>query len=371
MMNRSKTTVRYHLSPSQDDREAILLTLDGYRRAMAILSGTSGSNLVALHEEAYERIRDETGIPSRLATLALRDKAHRIEGTPIDDMPLDAKLMSVKGPDSLSLATTSGRRTIPYAVTGYESGWGDFCEARLRVTDGQISIDVGIESDGHPQKETPMSTESLLSRVGRVIAGSAHSALEAMEQKNPKAVAEQAVREIDAVIADTRGSLAKAQANEFRIKTRIREIDEEIADLAEKIGVGLKNGREDLAKQVIGLQLDLEAQKAAMEKALADARDDIADATQALQAARSARADANARLTALDRSLAKAGQGPAAETPSQRNEDRIARSMHAIERVTGTPARPSTAAAEVDELARLQRQEAIERRLEAFKGSGL
>ena len=34
-----------------------------------------GANLVSLHAQAYEKIRTETGLPARLVTLGLRDRA--------------------------------------------------------------------------------------------------------------------------------------------------------------------------------------------------------------------------------------------------------------------------------------------------------
>lgn len=54
-------------------------------------------------------------------------------------------------------------------------------------------------------------------------------------------------------------------------------------------------------------------------------------------------------------------------TPSQRNDQRLAAALSAVERVTGVPAKPMTGAAEVDELGRIQREDAIEARLRAFR----
>ena len=51
---------------------------------MAILAEVApvGANLVTLHAQAYEKIRVETGLPARLVTLGLRDRAGYVAGAP-------------------------------------------------------------------------------------------------------------------------------------------------------------------------------------------------------------------------------------------------------------------------------------------------
>ena len=79
----------------------------------------------------------------------------------------------------------------------------------------------------------------------------------------------------------------------------------------------------------------------------------------------SAKADAQKRLEDAKRAERIA---PATDTtPSQRNDRRLADALDAIERVTGTPAKPNNGTAEVEELGRMQRQSAIEARLKAFR----
>ena len=61
MVKKPQTTMALLLAPSDEEREALHATLAAYRQAMTILAGTTGANLVALHEEAYEEIRARTG----------------------------------------------------------------------------------------------------------------------------------------------------------------------------------------------------------------------------------------------------------------------------------------------------------------------
>ena len=63
--------------------------------------------------------------------------------------------------------------------------------------------------------------------------------------------------------------------------------------------------------------------------------------------------------------MAEAGE---AATPSQRNDQRLAAALAAVERVTGVPARPPVQGeAEIEELGKMQREDAIEARLRVFR----
>lgn len=354
------------LNLSKEDRSSLEETLLAYRRAMAILDQTEGANLVALHAAAYEEIRVKTGLPSRMVTLALRDHSQRDPQEPVRDIPLDSKLFSVKGPDSLSIATLSGRVVVPYTVRGYHDGWNDFSEARLVFEGETISIHAGIKTGFQPNREASMNNEGILGRLGRVIAGVMNNAVDAAEASNPVAVAQQAVREIAEIAEEARSALGVAVAAGHRLKAKAADLDEEIQDLDDKIRIGLENGREDLARAATGLQIDLEAQREALNKAILENAAEIAEAETTLRSIASAKADAQKRLEDAKRAE-RATPAAVDATPSQRNDRRLAEALEAIERVTGTPAKPNTGAAEVEELGRMQRQSAIEARLKAFR----
>lgn len=352
------------LSPSSEGHEALCETLEAYRQALGILEGTTGANLVALHEEAYEEIRARTGLPSRMATLALRDRSRRVDGSRIDDIPLDSKLFALKGPDSVSISTVKGRVSVSYSVEGYRSGWDDFAEARLRFDEASIHILVGVQTGPRVQKEITMSNEGILARLGRVIAGVVNTAVDAAENANPIVVAQQALREIDKITDEARSALAGAIASGHRLKSKAEDLDAEIRDLDEKIKTGLAKGREDLARVATGVQIDLEAQRNAIDKAIAENASEIAEAEATLRSIASARADAMKRLEDAERAERAAFS---LATPSQRNDQRLAAALAAVERVTGVPAKPVHGAAEIDELGKMQREDAIEARLRVFR----
>src|SRR5258708_21013401 len=96
------STLRYALAPGEAGIRAIEATFAAYDRMMAILAEVApvGANLVSLHAQAYERIRVETGLPARLVTLGLRDRAFYVTGAMPRKMPLKYKLFSINEPTS-------------------------------------------------------------------------------------------------------------------------------------------------------------------------------------------------------------------------------------------------------------------------------
>jgi phage shock protein A len=357
--------LKLELQLTPEARNALRKTYEAYQSALQMLDRTEGANLVVLHQAFYEEIRKQTGLPSRLATLALRDHGSREAVRNVEGMPLDSKLYAIKGPDSLSVATLLGRVVIPYAVIGYQDGWSDFAEARLVFSGSSICLYAGTHASSPSKKEGSMSSEGILARLGRVIAGVVNDAVDAAEASNPTAVAQQAVREIGAIAEEARTALGIAMAAGHRLKAKAKDLDAEISDLDEKIKVGLESGREDLARAAAGVQLDIEAQRDALSQAILENERAVAEAEATLRSIASARADAMKRLEDAKRAERKAATPV---SPSQRNDQRLADALNAVERVTGVPANVSRpGGAEVEELGRLQRQKAIEARLNAFQ----
>ncbi len=118
-------TLRYALVPDGAATDAIEATFAAYDRMMQILAEVApvGANLVSLHAQAYEKIRTETGLPARLVTLGLRDRASYVAGITNRRLPLDDKLFAIKGPTSLTISTVDGRILVPFEVPGYLAGW--------------------------------------------------------------------------------------------------------------------------------------------------------------------------------------------------------------------------------------------------------
>lgn len=362
----------YRLLPEPADLVAVRDLLAAYRRMLALLEEIRRehglrANVVALIEQGYQRIRDETGLPARLVTLGIRDFAQQAAGLDpetVISMPLDDKLFSVKGASEIALATLSGRRTMPYRVEGYDGPWRELSSARLTVAGDRLTIQVGVTVTA-PKEETRMS-ENILTRVGRIIGGLSNAALDAVEDRSGLAVAEQALREIDAVIHEARLDLGRIKAEEHRLTARRGQLDDERTALPEKLALALSSGREDLARAGIGRQLDLESQIEAIDSSLADVAERHAAASKAMQAAAAARRDAEHRIALLRQPPAKTSDpldGYGREEAARTRQ--LEHALGAIDRVTGTAS--AVADPSIEELDRLHRDDAIERRLAALK----
>jgi hypothetical protein len=110
-------------------------TVDAHRELLHWLDGNvpteHGDNLVALHRHFYEAARRESGLQARAVTLAFKDFVQRRRGKIVEGAPLDEKLYGLKGIELVSIATLSGRVTIPFRVAGYGAEWNGKSPARL------------------------------------------------------------------------------------------------------------------------------------------------------------------------------------------------------------------------------------------------
>jgi len=363
------STLRYALAPDEAAIAAIEATFAAYDRMMEILGEVApvGANLVSLHAQAYERIRRETGLPARLVTLGLRDRAFYAAGPTSRRIPLDDKLFAIKGPTSLTISTVSGRVLVPFDIPGYLAGWESPFPAHL-VSDGRgYEIHIAVKSKSTQPEEKTMLHEGILARMGRLLAAIASQTIDNAENSNKVAMVKQAIREIDLGADEARYALGKSRAEEFRLKRRRDELDRETADLTEKIRLALAENREDLARAGVARQIDLESQGLALERAMDFIELEIDEQTKALQAMLGARREAEGRLADLELSLSQHAPletGKAAAATKSISPDRA---MAAIARVTGVPASSVLGDSELDELDRLHREKEIAARLERIK----
>jgi phage shock protein A len=362
-------TLRYALAPDEAGIAAIEATFTAYDRMMAILAEVApvGANLVALHAQAYEKIRVETGLPARLVTLGLRDRAGYGADTAMRRIPLDDKLFAIKGPTSLTISTVQGRVLVPFDVPGYLAGWESPFPAHL-VSDGHAyEIQIAVKSKSIQPEEKTMLHEGILARMGRLLAAIASQTIDNAENSNKLALVKQAIREIDAGADEARYALGKSRAEEFRLKRRREELDAEVAGLTDKIRLAVAENREDLARAGVARQIDLESQTIALERAMDFVELEIDEQTKALQAMLGARREAETRRADLEASLlqhAPLETGRPAPTTNTMSADRA---MAAIARVTGVPAASVLGDKELDELDRLHREKEIAARLERIK----
>lgn len=112
--------------------------------------------------------------------------------------------------------------------------------------------------------------DSLKARVGRVIAGGMHALLDKIEDLNPQAAMEQAIREADGVIDEVRHELGTVSANRHLAQQQHAKLNRSHEELSDQIAQALVAQREDLARAAVSRQIDIEAQIPVLETTLAD-----------------------------------------------------------------------------------------------------
>ncbi|GAD60626.1 LOW QUALITY PROTEIN: hypothetical protein MBEBAB_2876 [Brevundimonas abyssalis TAR-001] len=113
--------------------------------------------------------------------------------------------------------------------------------------------------------------DTLGARVGRIVSGSAHALIDAIEGAMPDAVVQQTLREIDKAVDDVRAELGRTIASKHLANKRLTEQSSRHEELAGQIELALREGREDLARAAIEHQLDVEAQVPVLEATVAEA----------------------------------------------------------------------------------------------------
>jgi len=369
--------IRLRLEPDPAASAALGRLVDAYSALAqwldAAIPADHSADHVALHRNFYDRARQESGLPAQLTTLALRDWATRRRGLAVEGVPLDERLYSVRGIANVSIATLEGRIGVPFAVAGYGPAWPGGAPARLvrQASAWELRIESDRDIARLGQEEQTMATETVVTRIGRVIAGMTHAAISVAEDVNPEAVMEQAIREIDNAADEVRGELGKAMAEKARLDLRRKELDRERGDLDENVKIAVGKGRDDLAEAGIDRQLDIEAQQGVLARLTTDSDEKISQLNQTLDAVRASRREAESRLADLKRTrqTSTGGAGaPEGDTRVSKATGKVERAQAAIERLTGIPAgTPAGDQKALDDLNDLARKHAVAERLARLK----
>lgn len=216
-------------------------------------------------------------------------------------------------------------------------------------------------------------SDSLKARVGRVIAGGFHALLDKAEDHAPEAVMEQAVRELDQVVDDTRHEWGKLVAQRHLAQQQHGKLNQRHHELGTQTQLALSQGREDLARAAVARQIDIEAQIPILEETLAEQlrqEQELGSYIQALQAKRREMLDAIAAFR-QSRTTAETGPSPT----NARTQERVRQTSDAFDRLyerhtgLGSGARQTSLLhdAQLQELEQLQRDHRIAERLVRIK----
>ena len=217
-------------------------------------------------------------------------------------------------------------------------------------------------------------SESITRRVARLVSGSVNALVDAVENSAPETVMEQAIRELDAAIADTRSELGQQVAQKHLASKKLMEENSRYEALASQLEVAVANGRDDLAEAGIAEQMDIEARIPVLEAAITDgaAREkELEGFVQALQAKKremqaELRAFVQAQQASSQAASAAAQRGDTAADKAGRASDAFGRVLEKASGIAGRDTNLGNAGklAELEDLARKNR---VAERLAALK----
>lgn len=204
--------------------------------------------------------------------------------------------------------------------------------------------------------------DSLKTRVGRVIAGGMHALLDKIEDLNPQAAMEQALREADGVIDDVRHELGTVSANRHLAQQQHARLNRSHEELRDEIAQALAAQREDLARAAVSRQIDIEAQIPVLETTLADLarqEQELQGFTAALLAKKREMQEALAEFRKSRAAMESAAQ-PAGQSSIEQRLGKVADAFDRIyQRQTGLDG--GQRAGDVDQAARLAELERLVR----------
>lgn len=220
-------------------------------------------------------------------------------------------------------------------------------------------------------------SESLASRVGRIIAGGFHALVDAVENAAPESVMEQAIREIESAIADVRADLGKVEAQRHLSAKRLAEEGSRHETLTEQAQLALEQGREDLASAAVERQIDIESQLPILESRMTELAEEKArlegyvtallakkrEMREAMADFRKAQEQAGAASTSGGATARKDAASARAERATNAF-DRIFQRQSGLSATRGASDRNVAQLAELEELARRNR---IQERLAELK----
>jgi len=227
-------------------------------------------------------------------------------------------------------------------------------------------------------------TDTIASRVTRVIGGSVHAILDAVENAAPEAAMAQAIREVDQAIDEVRAELGRIEAVKHLANSSLNKLNTQNETLAGQIEIAMSKGDDVLARAGIAKQVDIEDQIPVLQQSLQDAigrGKELEGYIAALLAKKREMSSAlrdflAARAAAQSPAAASASNGPAQSSTHGSTLGKVERAGSAFDRVlarqTGlagvtSPLNPD--ASKLQELQDMARTHRIDERLAALKAA--
>ena len=218
-------------------------------------------------------------------------------------------------------------------------------------------------------------SDSITTRVSRILAGGAHALLDKAENLAPDAVMAQSIREIDEVIDEVRVDLGRAEAAKHLVLSQIAKINSEHEKLSEQIEIAITQERDDLASTAIGRQTDIEDFLPVLQKSLDEQSERSKEFESYIVALLAKKRELNQVLCDYQESFSSQGM-KADLSPESGRQTRVENAESSFSRVLGrqiggggvVPS-VSAEAGKLKELAEMQRSNRIAERLAVIKAS--
>lgn len=218
--------------------------------------------------------------------------------------------------------------------------------------------------------------DSLRTRVTRVIAGGAHALLDKIEDAAPVAVLEQSVREVEQVTDEVRAELGRIVANRHLAQQQHLQLNKEHDALSASVATAIVENREDLAKQAIARQLDIEAQLPILETSLSEMAQQDKELSGFVDALMGKKREMEKTIQDFEASRSLAQSSKLRKNPAATAEARMSSAQSAFDRtfrrhtgLNGTGSGGLEQAAKLNELNQLVRDNKISERLAELKAS--
>ena len=218
--------------------------------------------------------------------------------------------------------------------------------------------------------------DNIAVRVTRIVSGSVHSLLDAVEDATPEATMGQAIREVDQVTDEVRTELGRVEAATHLVTTQLNKLNTDAENLAGQIELAMKQNREDLARSGLEKQINIEDQVPVLQKGLAEQQEKGRELEGYITALLAKKREMEQALQEFIASRAGSTSPRAVSGAAGTGRGRVESAGSAFDRVmarqtgvSGLSASVTADAAKLKELQDLQRNHRIEERLAKLKAS--
>jgi len=218
--------------------------------------------------------------------------------------------------------------------------------------------------------------ETIASRVTRVIGGSVHALLDAVENATPEASMAQAIRELDQATDEVRSELGRVEAVKHLATSSLNKLNTQKETLSEQVEIAMTKGDEVLARAGIAKQIDIDDQIPVLQRSLQEAIGRGNELEGYIAALLAKKREMESGLQDYICARAAAGGPSGAKSSGGELQDKVERAGSAFDRVlarqtgiAGVTSAVNPDASKLRELQELARKHRIDERLAALKAA--